>query len=146
MKLRKVISGGQTGADKTALICARRLGLETGGTAPKMYRTEAGVDASLRDYGLVQSRFYDYAPRTRDNVRDAEVTLWFGNVGSPGYWCTQTAAKSWGKPFHVNPDAQTLKELACTYEVWNVAGNRVSKNPRVVRLVEDAFMVVEELQ
>ena len=146
MKFRKVISGGQTGADKTGLECAKELGLETGGTAPKLYRTETGVDKSLKDFGLIESKSYDYAPRTRDNVRDADITLWFGNVGSPGFWCTKKAAESYGKPFYINPNAQTLRDLACAYEVWNVAGNRASKNPRVVSLVQDAFAIVGELR
>ena len=33
-RLWKIISGGQTGADLGALVGARRIGLETGGTAP----------------------------------------------------------------------------------------------------------------
>ena len=51
MKLRKVISGGQTGADRTGLECAKALGLETGGTAPDSWRTDEGHDPTLADFG-----------------------------------------------------------------------------------------------
>lgn len=140
MKLRLVLSGGQTGADKTGLICAKELGIATGGTAPKGYRTEAGPDLSLRDvYGLVESEDWTYQPRTRANVRDAEATLWFGNIGSPGYKCTMKAAKKFTKDTFENPDADLMKALVFVYEVVNVAGNRLSTNPKVVDLVRDAF-------
>lgn len=142
MKLRRVISGGQTGADRTGLECARAMGLETGGTAPKGYRTESGIDKSLKDFGIVESDSVYYPARTRQNVRDAEATLWFGNVGSPGYWCTRRAADQYHKPFIINPDATEMRRIANTYEVINVAGNRESTNPNVVGLVEAAFQAL----
>lgn len=53
--LTKIISGGQTGADEGGLEGARLLGIPTGGTAPKGYRTENGPNLTLRDtYGLVE--------------------------------------------------------------------------------------------
>lgn len=145
MKLRKCISGGQTGADRTGLECAKALGLETGGTAPKGWRTENGPDLSLKDFGLVESDSSDYRPRTYKNAADAEVTLWFGKT-SPGYWCTKTGCKKHDTPFYDNPTDLEIQYLANTYEVWNVAGNRQSKNPAVVGLVKDAFNIVKGLQ
>ena len=50
---KKIISGGQTGADLGALVGARRVGIETGGTAPKGFRTDRGLQPVLRQYGLV---------------------------------------------------------------------------------------------
>jgi hypothetical protein len=145
MKLNKVTSGGQTGADRTALECAKALGLETGGTAPKGYRTEAGADFSLKDFGLIESKAYDYASRTKDNVRNADVTLWFGHTNTPGYKCTKSAAASYNKPFIENPTTIEIIALADLYWTWNVAGNRFSKNPRVVLLVQDAFEIIRGL-
>lgn len=146
MRLRKVISGGQTGADKTGLECARDLGLETGGTAPLGYRTEKGRDPSLIGFGVAQSHLASYPPRTKENVRNAEVTLWFGNVGSAGYWCTRNAARVLDKRFVENPTPDQVKELAEQYEVWNIAGNRASANPKVIGLVTAAFEVVKSLK
>lgn len=132
-----MISGGQTGADRAGLECAKAIGLETGGTAPKGYWTETGSDLSLKDFGLTESVSVHYKPRTWANVRDADVTLWFGKLGSPGYWCTKQAAGNYGKLFIENP--VNLQDISETYEVINVAGNRASKNPDVIQLVKDAF-------
>lgn len=142
MKLRKVISGGQTGADRTGLECAKEMGLETGGTAPNDWRIDGGKDPSLKDFGLVESKFSDYPPRTRQNVSDADVTVWFGKTTSPGYFCTRNAAKLLNKPFYTNPAPLVVRYLANEYEIWNVAGNRERMNPGVCELVRDAFKLL----
>jgi hypothetical protein len=147
LKLKKVISGGQSGADKTGLEEAKKIGLETGGTAPKGYRTEFGPDYSLRDiYGLVESDSSDYKPRTHKNAADGDITFWFGKLGSPGYYCTVAGCEKAGKLFVANPTTEVLKLATEKYEVWNVAGNRISKNPGVVQLVKNAFNYVKELK
>ena len=137
MKLRKVISGGQTGADRTGLECAKTLGLETGGTAPKGWRIDGGTDPSLADFGLLQSHSESYPPRTEQNVKDSDATVWFGRMTSPGFWCTKRATLKHGKPIIYNPT--DLRDIANTYEVINVAGNRQRTNPGVVKQVEHAF-------
>jgi hypothetical protein len=142
VKLHTVISGGQTGADQAGLICAKALGLRTAGTAPKFYRTEKGAEKWLKDYGLKEHASYDFAPRTRQNVLDADVTLWFGNIGSPGYWCTCKATEQYTKPFEVNPTPKRMVELADKYEIFNIAGNRKSKNSGVIELVTIAFQAI----
>jgi hypothetical protein len=144
--LRKVISGGQTGADKTGLQEARKLGLETGGTAPKGYRTDEGADFSLRDvYGLAESPYYDYAPRTRQNVVDSDVTVWFGRTNSSGYFCTRKHCQLQDKPLYENPTDLQLDYLTNTYETWNIAGNRRRLNAQVIPMVEAAFKVAAEV-
>jgi len=45
--LNKIISGGQTGVDKAALIAAKEARYSTGGTAPRDYHTTNGSDYSL---------------------------------------------------------------------------------------------------
>lgn len=86
-KILKLISGGQTGADVGGLEAARLLGIPTGGTAPKGYKS-AGLPshgAKLRDvYKLVESPFADYQPRTMKNVDDAAATIAFLLKHSPG--------------------------------------------------------------
>lgn len=144
-KLRKVISGGQTGADRTGLECAKALGLETGGHAPKFWRTDEGPDPSLRDLGLVETLSYNYAARTALNVRNADITLWFGKTGSPGFWCTLKACGAHGKELIVNPNAETLRMVCEKHEVINIAGNRKRINPEVVGLVQEAFREIEKL-
>lgn len=144
-KLRKIISGGQTGADRTGLECAAALGLETGGTAPKGWKIDGGTDPSLAEFGLIESPSTDYAVRTRENVRDADVTLWFGKTGSPGYWCTRNACSGQNKPFFINPTPLQLQYVVNTYEIANVAGNRKRLYPEVVELVQKGFEIIAEL-
>lgn len=145
MKLRKVISGGQTGADRTGLECGREMGLETGGTAPLHFRTETGRDPSLKVFGLVESPYESYPPRTEQNVKDSDVTLWFGNTNSPGYYCTLNACKRHKKELVANPSAERMREIALAYEVVNVAGNRASTNPDVIKITRTAFKALKEL-
>ena len=47
--IKKIISGGQTGADQIGLEVALSLGIPTGGTAPKGFITETGPNYKLRD-------------------------------------------------------------------------------------------------
>ena len=143
MKLKKVISGGQTGADQAGIIEAYRLGLETGGTMPRGWKTENGPNPAFgKAYGLVESASDDYKTRTRMNVANADVTLWFGNVGSPGFKCTARASKDYNKPFVINPTPGAVLDLAGEYEVFNIAGNRESTNPSVVKLVKLGFSLL----
>ena len=137
MKLHTVLSGGQTGADRAGLECAKALGLKTGGTAPKGYRTDAGPDLTLKDLGLVESFSSGYPIRTSQNVKDSDATVWFGRTDSPGYKCTLRATVVHSKPIHENP--QNLVDIADRYAIINIAGNRARTNPRVVQQVIDAF-------
>lgn len=137
--LRKVISGGQTGADKAGLVAAKELGLETGGTAPlnwrvKLYNGRDGKDLSLESYGLVQHTSYDYPPRTIENVKNSDGTIWFGNEDSPGGKLTISTAIKYSKPYIINPTQDEFIEWCKreNIEVLNVAGNRLSPdNPNI---------------
>ena len=142
MKLKKVISGGQTGADRTGLECAKALGLETGGWAPRGFRIDGGVDPSLADFGLKETASNDYPTRTFLNVQDSDITVWFGGV-SPGYKCTEKACKKHGKVLVFNPNGAEMLDLANRFEVINVAGNRLRTNPGIVGVVKLAFEALE---
>lgn len=143
MKTLKIISGGQTGADRTALECARALGIPTGGWVPRGFKTESGIDHSLKEFGVEETATNDYATRTWWNVRDSHITVWFGNINSPGYWCTWNAAKAHTKPFLINPTPLEFSIVLEHHSIVNVAGNRESTNPEVVRMVKEAFAHVE---
>jgi hypothetical protein len=134
----KIISGGQTGADRAALEAARDLGLETGGWAPKNYMTENGPAYELGGhFGLLEHKSSAYPDRTYANVQISDGTVWFGNVGSAGYRCTIKAIEHFDKPWRINPSALELKAFIAQNDirVLNVAGNRQSRNPEVVALV-----------
>lgn len=130
--LRKIISGGQTGADRGGLEAGRALGLETGGWAPRGYLTDNGPDPSLKDFGLLEHRSPLYPPRTYANAKDSDGTVWFGGV-SAGFRCTLEGCHRAGKPFLENPTQSELRDwlqLNCI-RILNVAGNRESRSPGI---------------
>lgn len=129
--LTDIWGGAQTGADQGGLDAALALGLQPGGWVPKGRRTDEGplTDEQMLRWNLKEHTSPHYPPRTEQNVRDTEVTVWFGNTTSPGYHCTRKACTRWSKPMHCNPPSILLRELARIYRVWNVAGNRERTNP-----------------
>lgn len=141
----KIISGGQTGADRGGLMAARYLGIKTGGWAPKGWTTEAGPDPSLRNYGLVQHSSPNYPPRTRMNCQDSDLTAIFGDLTSKGSQLTMSICREDKIPYLLNPDSQELRDMCeqLGVETLNIAGNRESKNPgieeRVRKIIVEAF-------
>lgn len=129
--IKRVISGGQTGVDRTGLEVARELGIPTGGTAPKGWRIDGGADPSLADFGLVESPYDTYPPRTRENVVNSDATVLFGNMESPGCKLTIKLCKQNQRVYLCNPTEDTLKEWIeeNDIKVLNVAGNRLRTNP-----------------
>lgn len=72
-QLVKVVSGGQTGADRAALDVAASLGIDTGGWCPAGRRAEDGAIPDV--YPLVETPSSAYEQRTEWNVRDSDATL-----------------------------------------------------------------------
>ena len=133
MTLTKIISGGQTGADQGGLEAADALGLKTGGWMPKDFKTEDGPNPELaQKYGLKESP-HGYRGRTRANVNEADATLLYGRMSSPGSKLTLNVCRNTDTPFAVNYcHSQILSWItAFEFEVLNVAGNRESKNPGI---------------
>lgn len=151
----KIISGGQTGADKGGLLGARDLGIETGGYAPLNYMNENGPDISLKRLGLIEMETTSYRNRTRRNAKESHLTLWFGRTGGSGYKCTERACADFDKPFRLvdlNDKifyvADTLVYLGDYLQenmsirvkdlIINIAGNRESKSPGIEAAVRKA--------
>lgn len=130
MRMLKVISGGQTGADQGGLLGAVDAGFDTGGYAPKNFLTEKGPDPSLARFGMIDSGL-DYVGRTRMNAAEADVTFWFGTGDSRGFFATRRECKNAGKSFVVEPTSEHIstyiKEHNC--HIINIAGNRESLSP-----------------
>lgn len=136
--LKKIVSGGQTGADKGGLKAARLLDLNTGGWAPLGWRTELGSDPGLADFGLLEAPGNSsYHVRTAWNVRDSDGTLIFGDVRSAGSSLTLDNCLKQKRPFHLeawrpgdrSPDVTAFQAWLAKHdiEVLNVAGNRESR-------------------
>ena len=130
--LYKIISGGQTGADRAGLQIAKLLGYTTGGWAPKGYKTLDGPDISLKTlYGLEEHKSEKYPPRTFKNVKESDGTIRFAyTFNSPGEKCTLKALKKYHKPYK-DVDIKYIvepKEIADwiiknKIKVLNIAGN-----------------------
>jgi predicted NAD-dependent protein-ADP-ribosyltransferase YbiA (DUF1768 family) len=155
----KIISGGQTGVDTIGLQVAKRLGIETGGTAPKGFLREEGIDSEdISSYGLVEitdEQQADYTrrmkktdpwtARTELNVRNSDGTVYFSTKeDSLGLGATLRSARQWKKPFINNPSAQELADwiIKNNIKTLNVAGNRgskLSKDNNVAEILEEAL-------
>lgn len=133
-QLKKVISGGQTGADRAGLIVACEFLIETGGWAPNGYRTARGFEPALRELGLVETKSAAYPPRTALNVKNSDATIRFAtNFRSSGEVLTLRLINKFNKPhFDVDLNIPTSSELGraiCNFivdndvQVLNVAGN-----------------------
>jgi hypothetical protein len=96
----KIISGGQTGADRAALDAAMDSGFEVGGWCPRDRRAEDGVIPAR--YPLQETAARSYAVRTEWNVRDSDGTLILVlDEISSGTRLTAEAAKAHRKPLHI---------------------------------------------
>ena len=139
--LKKIISGGQTGADQGGLEAGRKLGLETGGTAPKGWKTERGPKPILlSEYGLVEAGAPGYPFRTEMNVANSDGTVIFGVTSSPGTLLTLNLSNKLKKPCLLNPSERPdfLDWISTNkIKILNVAGNRESKNPGIQERVKN---------
>jgi hypothetical protein len=94
----KIVSGGQTGADRAALDLAIERGIPHGGWCPQCRRAEDGpID---NHYQLKETPNGDYVERTEWNVRDSDGTVVFSIAGvlTGGSKKTVDLARKHGKP------------------------------------------------
>jgi hypothetical protein len=117
----KIVSGGQTGADRAGLDAAIELGLAHGGWCPHGRRTEDGP--LPEHYQLQETESSSYTQRTVFNVRDSDATVVFTlGVLGPGSKNTLATAKKLGKPrlyvdLSVLPEARDVADLTGLMDV-----------------------------
>lgn len=140
MTLKKIISGGQTGADQAALDVAISLGIPHGGWIPKGRKTEAGT---LPDkYKLKEMSSSSYSERTEQNVIDSDGTLIISHGKlSGGSLLTLEFAKQHKKEWlHIDLKINKGYSAAQFIKTWinqnnikvlNVAGPRASEDPNI---------------
>ena len=149
--IEKLISGGQTGADRAALDWAIAHKIPHGGWCPKGRLSEDGpIEAK---YLLTETPSEAYAERTEWNARDSDGTVTFTTSPSltGGLLTTFQMASKHGKPFlqlrkdEIRDHAQALRNWIREKKihVLNVAGPRLSEEPAitdfVVRVLDDAL-------
>ena len=138
--LKKIISGGQTGADVAGLDVAIKYGIPHGGAIPKSRLTEDGVLSPK--YNLQEMTTTSYPKRTEKNVVDSDGTVIFSHGKlTGGSLLTQKKAIQHVKPvIHLDMDKVTVEEAANLLkyfiqehgiEILNVAGSRGSKDPEI---------------
>lgn len=154
----KIISGGQTGADRAGLDFAIAAGLEHGGHCPAGRRCEDGEIPP--QYNMIETPDWRYRTRTILNVQNADVTIVFnaGTVISPGSGLTLSACKSHQKPvlllkgfdLQASPVEQHAMDILAFLArhrpaVMNIAGNREVTTPGIAAHVVGALRRVREL-
>lgn len=154
--IEKVISGGQTGADLAGWRAARAAGILCGGWMPRGFITEDGRRPEFAGlYGAKEHPSHGYPPRTKSNVYDADLTLWFGDHSSPGGRVTRNACIEYGKRMFVVVDTPACPPIAIVgllreheSRVLNIAGNRESSAPGIGAWVEvyltEVFRIMRE--
>ncbi len=149
----RIISGGQTGADQGALFAARQLGIETGGHAPRGWRTDAGPAPWLAEFGLSETYSSAYPPRTRLNVMNSDRTLLFGDTSSKGAkltlgFCRRLGRNTYVVVWHTGLPTPTDVEQFLAWLgkgpencILNVAGNRESRQPGITDTVKEFLLI-----
>jgi hypothetical protein len=141
----KIISGGQTGADRAGLDVAIELGLDYGGSVPRGRRAEDGpIDPAYARLAELGSRHYRM--RTEQNVKDGDATLLF-TEGAPteGTSLTLKYTMKHGRPcllidLAAMDEGDAITRIVEWLGAWkprvlNVAGPRESKTPGIYRKV-----------
>jgi hypothetical protein len=130
--IKKIISGGQNGADLGGLKAAVLLGIPTGGTMPNGWITLDGPKPEYAEfYGMVEHPRKGYPARTEANVMNSDGTVRFArDFKSAGEKCTLGFIKWFNRPyFDVNIDNPKSTEEFLTWieeknvSILNVAGN-----------------------
>lgn len=147
----KIISGGQTGADRAALDAAIELNIPHGGWLPKNRKTE---DGPLPDrYDLLELDSDNYRDRTKKNVLASDGTLIvaFGPL-TGGTALTESLAIRHDRPFLVlDLEEIDTGEAVAAAEKWlrenkisilNVAGSRASGEPRIYEAVKNILLSI----
>ena len=146
--LQKIISGGQTGADRAALDFAIAHGIHHGGWCPRGRLAEDGTIPAC--YQLSETPSPDYAQRTGWNVRDSDGTVIFSiaPVLTGGSKQTAELARQYGKPclhLALERDAKAAAGKLLDFlaerdiKVLNVAGPRQSQEPEVAAFTRDTL-------
>ena len=144
-ELKKIISGGQTGADQAGLDAVIKHNIPHGGAIPKGRMTEDGVLSEK--YNLIEMTTKSYPKRTEKNVLDSDGTVIFthGKL-TGGSLLTRKKAVEHGKTvIRLDRRRLDIKEAVTALqqfiednriEVLNVAGSRASKDEKIYNTVQ----------
>ena len=147
--IKKIISGGQTGADQAAIDAAIKYSFPYGGLIPKGRLTEDGP--LPKKYKLKEMPTSSYPKRTEQNIIDSNgtVIISHGKV-TGGSKLTKKLAEKHKRPFlHIDLNKTPAFIAASEINNWvikhgieilNVAGPRASKDPKIY---EDTTYIIQ---
>lgn len=153
--LTKIVSGGQTGADRAALDVAIHMGLPHGGWVPCGRRAEDGEIPA--HYQLKEMPTDSYPARTRANVVDSDGTLILTHgKRKGGSKLTREYTDTFDKPcLHIDLNDISGDNALYTLVNWltdnvikvlNVAGTRASEDPfiydKVFEILNNAVLLL----
>lgn len=138
--LKKIISGGQTGVDQSALDAAIELNFPHGGWCPKGRICETGTIPTR--FQLIESSTSEYPERTKLNIQDSDGTLILAPklplTPKNGTYMTFELAQELNKPVYLLDlsEKENISDMVewvvkNRIQVLNVAGPRESNSPGV---------------
>ena len=138
--IEKIISGGQTGADRAALDMAIKLKIPHGGWIPKGRIAEDGT--LPRKYKLQEMPTESYPARTEQNVKDSDGTLIIsrGKLSGGSDYTRKMTLRHHKQLLHIDLNNYEPFDAASLIASWirmqniqilNVAGPRASKDPDI---------------
>jgi predicted Rossmann-fold nucleotide-binding protein len=148
--LKKIVTGGQTGVDRSALDVAIELNYKYGGWCPRGRKAEDGIIDPIKYVNLEETSTDHYPQRTEFNVRDSDGTLIImnGNEDAMGRGTKLTVnmtKKHQKSLFIVNlgEEDKNLNEIkvmewlmANQIEILNIAGPREQTTPGIYKQAE----------
>jgi len=155
--IKKIISGGQTGADRAALDVAINLGIPHGAWIPKGRITEKGPLPGK--YRLQEMSTSSYPARTEQNVIDSDGTLIVarGKLTGGTDYTRQMTLKHKKQLLGIDLEQTNHHDAASLVASWikmrrieilNVAGPRASKDRQiysdVITILEGAIKILRD--
>jgi hypothetical protein len=141
--IRKIISGGQSGVEQSALDVAIKLGIEHGGWVSSRHLTED--ETLLEKYQLQEMEQTNYARVTEQNVLDADATLilFQGEITGGCAISRRLAEKHKRLLLTIDLNAMAAFQAAQKIEPWitahnikilNVTGSKTGEGPDIYQL------------
>lgn len=147
--IKKIISGGQIGADQAALDVAIKMGISHGGWIQKGRKTERGI--LPEKYQLKEMPVAGFKERIEQNIIDSDgmVIISHGNLtGGSDYG--QEMAKKHNRPcLHIDLNEMPLSIAPSEINTWiiennievlNVTGSRTSEDSKIYK---DTMNIIE---
>jgi hypothetical protein len=143
--LHKIVSGGQTGAERAAWRAAREFGVATGGWMPRGFLADDGARSEFAGrFGATEMPTDGEFAGTERNVRDSDGKLWLGDTTTEVAQATVGACQRLGKPcLPVYPSATFEPAHVANWiaenriRTLNVAGNRETDERGIGDRVEE---------